>query len=139
MAAGQRISPENWAHRGEMQYALNMRHAPTKKTTPKTVQVFSPSNKVLVMSNQALAAHILFHLALAQKKGCPMTLHSLSRAVGARRADVRTVVTALHEAGYLDASTMRLSLAGFAIGCSLRSAALPALRLARPVRIVAAA
>ena len=91
------------------------------------------------MSNQALAAHVLLLLALAQKKGRPMTLLTLSRAVGARRADVRAIVSALHRAGYVDAMTMRLSLAGFAIGASLRHAALPALRALRPVRIVAAA
>jgi hypothetical protein len=91
------------------------------------------------MSNQALAAHVLLHLANAQKKGRPMTLLTLSRAVGARRVDVRGVVTALHRGGYMDAATMRLTLSGFAIGASLRLVDLPGLRVARPARIVAAA
>ena len=91
------------------------------------------------MSNQALAAHILLHLATAQKKGRPMTLLTLSRAVGARRVDVRGVVSALHRGGYMDATTMRLTLTGFAIGASLRLAQRPSLRASRPARIVAAA
>lgn len=83
------------------------------------------------MQPNTLAAHVLRTLANAQQRRRPMTLASLVDALQVRKVDVREVVSRLHAQGFLDATTMRLTLAGFAIGSSLRGEKLPKLR--RPV------
>lgn len=90
------------------------------------------------MKLETLSLYVLKTLALAQFQGRFATLDTVTREVGARRTDVRRVVSALHRAGYVDALRMRLTLAGFAAGAALRSAPLPPLRAARMSSVVAA-
>lgn len=90
------------------------------------------------MNTQALSAHVLHALAVAQIEGRRLDLETLTREIRVRRGDVRRVVSALHQEGYLDALRMRLTLMGFALGRSFIGAALPELR--RPkLSVVAAA
>ncbi|MCC6645949.1 MAG: hypothetical protein IT374_10310 [Polyangiaceae bacterium] len=84
------------------------------------------------MNTNTLAAHILRTLAHAQQRRRPMTLASLVEALGVRKVDVRAVVSRLHAQGFLDATTMRLTLVGFTVGASLRGVGLAKLR--RPTR-----
>jgi len=81
-----------------------------------------------MMKPNDIAPHILRALAEAQIEGRVMDLASLSLAIQVRRGDVRAAVSALHREGLVDALRMRLSLAGFALGSSLLSEALPAIR-----------
>ena len=90
------------------------------------------------MNAQALSAHVLQALALAQTEGRASTLDSLVAELRVRRGDIRRTVTALHREGYLDALRMRLTLRGFALGRSYMGEALPALRRPR-LAVVAAA
>ena len=89
------------------------------------------------MNTQALSAHVLYTLALAQMEGRLANLETLTEALRVRRGDIRRCVSQLDREGYLDALHMRLTLAGFAIGRSLSPEALPMLR--RPTLAVVAA
>lgn len=80
------------------------------------------------MTPRVLAPHVLRSLAVAQKKGRPLTLLELSRELGVRKNDVRAAVSELHQRGYVDALRLRLSLSGFALGVALASRPLPPLR-----------
>ena len=71
-------------------------------------------------NTQAVAAHVLRHLARAQSKGRLMHLDMLASDIGVRREDVRDVVSSLHEEGHVDAKRMKLTLSGFAIAASMR-------------------
>lgn len=86
-----------------------------------------------------LAAHVLRTLARAQQRRRPMTLATLVDELGVRKLDLREVVSRLHAQGFLDVTTMRLTLAGFAVGASLRGERLPRLRRAAKARLVRAA
>jgi hypothetical protein len=66
-----------------------------------------------------------------------MTLETLTDELNVRRVDLRRAVSALHREGFVDALRMRLSLTGFAVGSSLVSQELPALR--KPAAAVRAA
>ena len=90
------------------------------------------------MHRQTLVAHILQALAKAQFEGRRTDLDELIREVGARRADVRSALSALHREGYLDVLRMRLTMRGFAIASALRDATLPALRASKLAAIAAA-
>jgi len=90
------------------------------------------------MDHKTLAAHILQALTLAQVEGRAENLATLVDKLRVRRKDVRSTLTMLHRQGMLDVLTMRLSLAGFAIGTALLGQALPALRKAPRSAIVAA-
>ena len=94
--------------------------------------------KPSTLPKQPLAAHVLAALARAQVDGRLASLETLVAAVGARRGDVRSTLSQLHREGYLDVLRMRLTLAGFAIGCALLDQTLPALRASRLLAIVAA-
>ncbi|APR75316.1 Hypothetical protein A7982_00662 [Minicystis rosea] len=65
-------------------------------------------------------------------------LETLTSELRVRRGDIRTVVSALHREGYLDALRMRLTLTGFALGRSYVGQPLPQLRRPR-LSVVAAA
>lgn len=80
------------------------------------------------MTPNVLAPYVLRLLALAQTKGRPITLLDLSRELGVRKGDVRAAVSALHQAGHVDALRLRLSLSGFALGVALASRPLKPLR-----------
>lgn len=77
---------------------------------------------------ERIAIHVLNALTTRHRRQCPTTLDDLVEALHVRRPDVRRVVSALHRAGYLDASRMRLTLLGFAVGASIDAALLPTLR-----------
>lgn len=91
------------------------------------------------MEPKTLAAHVLRSLAEAQMRRRPMTLASLVETLQVRKVDVRDVVSRLHAQGFLEATTMRLTLSGFAIGCSLKSAKLGKLRTPARAKLVRAA
>jgi DNA-binding IclR family transcriptional regulator len=80
-----------------------------------------------MMTPRVLAPHILCALAVAQRRGRPVTLQDLVDRLKVRRADVRNAVTVLDQQGLLDALTFRLTLEGFAIGSALRANKLPAI------------
>ncbi len=69
------------------------------------------------LDNNSLAAHVL--VALAKENGRATTLAAVAQSVGARRADVRAMVTRLHREGFVDALRMRTTLAGFALATAM--------------------
>jgi len=75
-------------------------------------------------NTQAVAAHVLRHLARAQQKGRLTRLDTLANDIGVRREDVRHVVTSLHEEGHVDAKRMKLTMTGFAIAAAMRECVL---------------
>jgi hypothetical protein len=90
------------------------------------------------MNTQALSAHVLYTLALAQTEGRLANLETLTEALRVRRGDIRRCVSQLDREGYLDALHMRLTLAGFAIARALSPEALPMLRRPALAAVVAA-
>ena len=70
-----------------------------------------------------LAIHVMRAISRSQRRGRGVCLEELAREVGARKADVRAVVSALHAQGFLDALRLRLTLAGLAIAEALRGQA----------------
>jgi DNA-binding IscR family transcriptional regulator len=91
------------------------------------------------MERHALALHLVRALARAQHEGRLHDLETLTAELRVRRGDVRSVVSALHREGLVDALRMRLSLRGFALGRALEKAELPALRRAVAARKAIAA
>ncbi len=83
------------------------------------------------MNDKTLAAHVLRTLALAHFAAKLPTFDELAASLGVRRADVRRTITALHHAGMVDATRLRLTLAGFVAGRALMSERLRPLRVAR--------
>jgi hypothetical protein len=75
-----------------------------------------------------LAIHVMNALTRARVKGRVISLEDVALEVGARKVDVRRVVTALDRQGLVDAARMRPTLLGFAIGRALRGEALRTLR-----------
>ena len=73
-----------------------------------------------IIDRGQLAIHVLCAMTTHQRKGSRCTLDELVDELGMRRPDVRSVVSALHRQGYVDLQRMSLTLAGFAIGLSLR-------------------
>jgi hypothetical protein len=71
------------------------------------------------ISRHALAEQLLATMTRDHLADRRSDLDSLCGGVDVRRADVRSTLTALHHAGYLDVLRMRLTLAGFAAGMSL--------------------
>ncbi len=74
----------------------------------------------------ALAAHVL--RAIARPRARVVTVDDVSRVVGARREDVRRVVSRLHQEGFVDALRMRPTMAGLAVATTLRSCKLKDVR-----------
>lgn len=91
------------------------------------------------MEPHALTLHLVRALARAQYEGRRFDLETLTDELGVRRTDVRSSISALDREGYVDALRMRLTLRGFALGRSLESASLPAIRRASNLRQIAAA
>ena len=75
-----------------------------------------------------VAIHVLYKLTRAQQRHRPVRLDELATALGVRRPELRRVISSLHREGYVDAARMRVTLAGFAIGQSLRATELAPLR-----------
>lgn len=90
------------------------------------------------MEPTLLATHILKVLAQYQINGRQVSLQTLVDELKVRRADVRRIVTALDNEGYLDAMRMSLTMAGFAIGGGLIDKELPPLRRPKKLRLLAA-
>ncbi|HEY8076474.1 MAG TPA: hypothetical protein VIF62_20255 [Labilithrix sp.] len=78
--------------------------------------------------DHAIASHVLLFLAQGQARGRATRLDELAIRVGARREDVRDVVTRLHREGHVDAARMRLTMSGLALAASLRGCKLPDVR-----------
>jgi predicted transcriptional regulator of viral defense system len=78
------------------------------------------------MNSRVLAALVL--RAVARPRGRVITVEDVARTVGARRADVRHVVTRLHQEGFVDALRMRPTLTGLAVASALRACKLKDLR-----------
>lgn len=74
----------------------------------------------------ALAAHVL--RAIARPRARVVTVDEVAKTVGARRGDVRAVVSQLHAEGFVDALRMRPTMAGLAVATSLRSCKLKDVR-----------
>ena len=85
-----------------------------------------------MMTPRFLAPHVLRYLASAQRRGRPVTLDDVVAKLQVRRPEVRAAITAMHAQGLLDATTMRLSLEGFAIGAALGARKLPAIARSAP-------
>jgi hypothetical protein len=66
-----------------------------------------------------LTKKILKALGEAQREKRRVELGSLTLAVGARRHDVRLILSQLHNEGYFDVLSMRLTLTGFALATSV--------------------
>jgi DNA-binding GntR family transcriptional regulator len=85
-----------------------------------------------------IAAQILRFLVLAQQKGEPVNLETLSERLPVRRSDIRAVVTQLHQEGFLDALYMRVTLKGWALGMALLQQELPAIQRPTAKKVAAA-
>jgi transcription initiation factor IIE alpha subunit len=83
------------------------------KTTHENHRQIAPASDVL-------AIHLLKAMSTHHLEGRRTTLDDLSLELGIRREDVRRVMSALHREGYVDVLAMRPTLAGLAIGSSLR-------------------
>lgn len=88
---------------------------------PKATEDRTPRRDVL-------AIYVLRALYRAQSAGRQTSLEEVSLTVGARKADVRSIVSTLHGQGHVDAVRMRLTLSGFAIASALRGKGLRQLR-----------
>lgn len=90
----------------------------------------------LLLDRQAVAAHVLRHLARAGQRGRVVHLDMLAADIGVGREDVREVVTSLHAEGHVDAKRMRLTLSGLALAAAMKDCKL---RDARPTDLRATA
>lgn len=81
------------------------------------------------LDTKSVAAHVVVMLAHAQELGRTVRLDELASEIGVRKADVRDVVTRLHNEGHIDAQRLRLTLSGFAIAKGLSNCKLHATRM----------
>jgi len=95
------------------------------------MKAHTPSSPNHVIDRGQLAIHVLRAMTIHQRKGTRCSLDDLVSELGVRRPDVRSVVSALHREGYVDLQRMSLTLAGFAIGQSLRGERLASARQVR--------
>jgi hypothetical protein len=89
-------------------------------TGGNVMKAHTPSSPNHIIDRGQLAIHVLCAMTTHQRKGARCTLDELITELGVRRPDVRDVVSVLHRQGYVDLQRMSLTLAGFAIGMSLR-------------------
>ena len=89
------------------------------------------------MEPRTLTPYILQALARHQVNERRVNLQILVDELKVRRVDVRRTISTLHEQGYLDAVTLRLTMNGFAVGMSLVEKELPPLRRIK-LRVAAA-
>jgi DNA-binding GntR family transcriptional regulator len=90
------------------------------------------------ISRESLGQHILRAMTAAARRTERLALDDLAGALGVRRADVRSALSALHREGLVDVMRMRPTLAGFALGHALDGKALGALRSPRASQVRAA-
>jgi Mn-dependent DtxR family transcriptional regulator len=81
-----------------------------------------------LQDKRAAAAHVILFLAGEQARGRTVRMDEIAERIGVRRADVRTIVSRLHEEGHVDALRLRLTMSGLAIAASLRGCKLRELR-----------
>jgi predicted transcriptional regulator of viral defense system len=91
---------------------------------------------MIAFDPHALAAHVL--RAIARPRARVVSVDDVAQIVGVRRADVRRMVTRLHEEGYVDALRMRPTMAGLAVATALRSCKLKDVRSESHVPVAAA-
>jgi hypothetical protein len=80
------------------------------------------------IDREALGEHLLRTLACDHVEGRRSDLDTLTAELRVRRADVRSTLSALHRAGFVDVLRMKLTLEGFAIGCALMDRQMPDVR-----------
>jgi hypothetical protein len=79
-------------------------------------------------TDDAIAIHVLHFLTRQQLRGHKVHFDKLYRSLRVRRLELQRVLGFLDRQGLVDAAALRTTLAGFAIGMSLRADELPALR-----------
>jgi hypothetical protein len=117
-----------------------MAHQPTVHPLQSASVIMSASSRIsdhLLLDRQAVAAHILRHLARAAQRGRLVHLETLASDIGVRREDVREVVTSLHAEGHVDAKRMRLTLSGLALAATMKDCKLRAARTVDACPVVA--
>jgi DNA-binding IclR family transcriptional regulator len=87
---------------------------------------------------ELLAVHLLRALCAARVADRSTSLDDLVGRVGARRGDVRRMLSALHREGLVDVVRMRPTLEGFALGRALAGKRLRPFRILRATVIKAA-
>jgi DNA-binding GntR family transcriptional regulator len=80
-------------------------------------------------SRRILAQHVILTIARDHLEGRRSDLDTLTEALGASRAEVRSVLTSLHHEGYVDVLRMRLTIEGFALGLALSDKQMPSMEL----------
>ena len=85
------------------------------------------------LDSKALAAHVL--RAIARPRARVVSVADIAKIVGARRADVRGVVSRLHQEGFVDALRMRPTLQGLALASSLGACKLREVRSEERARV----
>jgi hypothetical protein len=80
------------------------------------------------LSLDVLAIHVMRALTSSGAEGGRWDAEQLAVEVGARRADVRRALSALHAQGFVDVLRMRPTMLGFTLARALEGATL------RPVR-----
>lgn len=76
------------------------------------------------IAREQIAIHLVREMAKAQLAAEAINLSSLTERLALRREDVLSILVALDAEGFVNFRHMRLTLAGFAIGASLRDAKL---------------
>lgn len=89
-------------------------------------------------SSEAIAHHLLVALRAAAERAERTNLDELSRDLGIRKVEARSVLSELDRRGLVDVLRMRLTLVGFGVAETLKSKPAPSLRPA-PVRALRAA
>ena len=89
------------------------------------------------MEPRKLTPYILRALAQYQIDERRVNLQTLVDDLEVRRADVRRAMTALHEQGFVDIVSFKLSMNGFAVGMSLLDKELPPLRRITSITVAA--
>jgi hypothetical protein len=89
---------------------------------------FTTSTDKLAVLTDVLAIHVMRELTRAQLQGELLSLEDLANKLEVRKADVRAVVSTLHQAGYVDALRLRVTMMGLCIGASTHDATLTPVR-----------
>jgi DNA-binding IclR family transcriptional regulator len=79
-------------------------------------------------NHEHAAMLVLRALSVAQADGRRVGLEELAAELGLRRAELRSMLSALHRQGLVDVLRMRPTLSGFAMGRSLECLAIAPLR-----------
>jgi hypothetical protein len=88
-------------------------------------------SEFLAIDLEVLAIHVMRYLTSPDAEAGRIDAAAIGARIGARRADVRRVLSALHGQGYVFLLHMRPTMLGFAVGRSLQGSTL------RPIRAAA--